>query len=45
MVLSFRSLFSAEGVPINAASILPGLLQKFGDVADVLAQDRSAGKS
>ncbi len=38
MVLSFRSLFSAEGFPINAASILPGLLQKFGDVADVLAQ-------
>jgi cephalosporin-C deacetylase-like acetyl esterase len=38
MVLSFRSLFSAEGFPINAASILPGLLQKYGDVADVLAQ-------
>ena len=26
------------GFPINAASILPGLLQKFGDIADVLAQ-------
>jgi len=34
---SFRSLFAAEGRPINAASILPGLLQRFGDVADVLA--------
>ena len=31
-------MFSAEGRPINAASILPGLLQRFGDVADVLAQ-------
>jgi dienelactone hydrolase len=38
MILSFRSLFSADGSPINAASILPGLLQKFGDVPDVLAQ-------
>ena len=38
MLLSFRPLFTAEGLPINAASILPGLLQKFGDVADVLAQ-------
>ena len=37
-MLSFRSLFSAEGCPINAASILPGLLQQFGDVADILAQ-------
>ncbi len=35
---SFRSLFAPEGRPINAASILPGLLQRFGDVADVLAQ-------
>jgi hypothetical protein len=38
MVLSFRTLFSAEGFPINAAGILPGLLQKYGDVGDVLAQ-------
>jgi pimeloyl-ACP methyl ester carboxylesterase len=37
-LLSFRTLFSAEGVPINAASILPGLLQKFGDIADVITQ-------
>ncbi len=38
MLLSFRLLFAAEGFPINAASILPGLLQKIGDVADLLAQ-------
>jgi dienelactone hydrolase len=36
MLLSFRKLFDAEGFPINAASILPGLLQKFGDIADVI---------
>jgi dienelactone hydrolase len=35
---SFRSLFSPEGRAINAASILPGLLQRFGDVDDILAQ-------
>ena len=29
MLLSFRTLFAAEGFPINAASILPGLLQKY----------------
>ncbi len=38
MLFSFRQLFAAEGFPVNAASILPGLLQRFGDVADVLAQ-------
>jgi dienelactone hydrolase len=38
LLLSFRPLFSERGFPINAASILPGLLEKFGDVADVLAQ-------
>jgi dienelactone hydrolase len=38
LLLSFRSLLSAEGIPINAASILPGFLQKFGDIPDVLAQ-------
>jgi hypothetical protein len=37
-VLSFRPLFSERGFPINAASILPGLWQHFGDVAEVLAQ-------
>jgi cephalosporin-C deacetylase-like acetyl esterase len=35
--LSFRPLFAAEGRPINAASILPGLLRNFGDMTDVLA--------
>jgi cephalosporin-C deacetylase-like acetyl esterase len=34
--LSFRSLFSAQGTPINAASVLPGLLESFGDVIDIL---------
>jgi cephalosporin-C deacetylase-like acetyl esterase len=34
--LSFRSLFSAEGTAINAASILPGMLERFGDVGEVL---------
>ena len=38
MLLSFLPLFSAEGRPINAASILPGLLRDFGDLADVLAE-------
>ena len=38
MLLSFRPLFNAAGLPINAASILPGLLQKFGDIPDVLAR-------
>lgn len=38
MLKSFRALFSPEGHPINAASILPGLLGQFGDVADVLSQ-------
>lgn len=38
LLLSFRTLFSAEGRAINAASILPGLLRGFGDVRDVLAQ-------
>ena len=30
--------FTARGTPINAASILPGLLERFGDVPDVLAE-------
>ena len=38
LLLSFRPLFAERGFPINAASILPGLLQHFGDVPDVLAQ-------
>jgi hypothetical protein len=38
MVLSLMPLFSAEGYPLNAASILPGLLRDFGDVPDVVAR-------
>jgi dienelactone hydrolase len=38
MLLSFRTLFGAAGYPINAASILPGLLQRFGDTAQVLSE-------
>ena len=38
MLLSFRLLFSAQGLPINAASVLPGLLERFGDVPEILAQ-------
>jgi dienelactone hydrolase len=38
MLLSFRRLFAAEGFPMNAASILPGLLARYGDFPDVLAQ-------
>jgi dienelactone hydrolase len=38
LLLSFLPLFAAEGRPINAASILPGLLRDFGDVTDVLAE-------
>jgi dienelactone hydrolase len=34
--LSFRALFSAHGTAINAASILPGMLERFGDVTEVL---------
>jgi hypothetical protein len=36
--LSFVPLFDAVGRPVNAASILPGLLRDFGDVADILAE-------
>lgn len=38
MLLSYRKLFSAEGHPLNAASILPGMLRKFGDITDVISQ-------
>ena len=37
MLTSFLPLFAAEGYPINAAGILPGLLRDFGDLPDVLA--------
>jgi pimeloyl-ACP methyl ester carboxylesterase len=35
--LSFVPFFDGIGRPVNAASILPGLLRDFGDVADILA--------
>lgn len=37
MLTSLLPLFAAEGYPINAAGILPGLLRDFGDLPDVLA--------
>ncbi len=37
MLLSFWRLFDAGGRPINAASVLPGLLRDFGDLDAVLA--------
>ncbi len=36
MLGSFESLFSPPGRPINAASIVPGLLRDFGDIGDVV---------
>jgi len=36
MVLSFRAIFTEKPNTINAASILPGLLQSFPDIADIL---------
>jgi dienelactone hydrolase len=36
MLRSYLPLFSTVGHPINAASILPGLLRDFGDLPDVL---------
>jgi dienelactone hydrolase len=38
MRLSFLPLFGANGNPINAANILPGLFRGFGDIEDVLAK-------
>jgi pimeloyl-ACP methyl ester carboxylesterase len=38
MLKSFLPLLGADGYPINAASILPGLLRDFGDIPDVLTQ-------
>jgi cephalosporin-C deacetylase-like acetyl esterase len=35
--LSFRPLFDPDGRPVNAASIVPGLLRDFGDVTELLA--------
>jgi cephalosporin-C deacetylase-like acetyl esterase len=38
MPLSYLPLFEAEGRPINASNILPGMLRSFGDIGDVLAE-------
>jgi pimeloyl-ACP methyl ester carboxylesterase len=38
MITSFRSLFSATAKPINAASIPPDLLTRFGDIAEVVSE-------
>jgi dienelactone hydrolase/pimeloyl-ACP methyl ester carboxylesterase len=38
LLLSYLGLFAAEGRPINAATLLPGLLRDFGDMADLLSQ-------
>jgi dienelactone hydrolase len=43
MLQSFLPLFSAEGYPVNGASILPGLLRDFGDLPDVLARIGPSG--
>ena len=37
LLTSFRPLFAPQGQPLNAASILPGLLHDFGDVDEILA--------
>jgi hypothetical protein len=38
LLTSFSSLFQPPGRPINAASILPGLLHGFGDIEDLIVQ-------
>jgi cephalosporin-C deacetylase-like acetyl esterase len=38
LLLSYLPLFDAAGRPINAASILPGMLRNYGDIIDVLAE-------
>lgn len=37
VVGSYRSLFGEGAGPINAASVVPGLLREFGDIPEVLA--------
>ncbi|MFO0953765.1 MAG: acetylxylan esterase [Isosphaeraceae bacterium] len=34
---SYLPMFSPEGLPLNAASVVPGLLRDFGDIPEVLA--------
>ncbi len=43
MPITFRILFSADGLPFNAASIVPGLLQRFGDIPEIISS-MSPGK-
>ena len=38
LLLTVLPLFSAEGYPLNAANILPGLLRDFGDIPDILGE-------
>ncbi len=38
MLMSYLPLFRAEPFPINAATILPGLLKRFGDIPQVLGE-------
>ena len=37
MLRSVLPLFNAQGYPLNASCILPGLLRDFGDIPDILA--------
>src|SRR4029077_3722432 len=37
-LLSYLPLFDAAGTAINAANIVPGLLQSFGDIPEALGQ-------
>ncbi len=38
LLLSYLTLFDEKGYPVNAASILPGMLKRYGNIADVLAE-------
>jgi cephalosporin-C deacetylase-like acetyl esterase len=38
LLLSYLTLFDEKGYPLNAASILPGMLKRYGDIAEVLAE-------
>ena len=36
-LLSYRALFDTAGRPVNAVSLLPGMLRDFADIGDMLA--------
>jgi hypothetical protein len=38
LLLSYMSLFAPQGLPVNAANVVPRLLRDFGDIPDVLEQ-------